>query len=89
MMALKRSSEFKVHQLSKTWPGDIVFYPTCQIFEYGIDIVKMIILTMFHQDWYIIVFCVEFDSFLPKMNTLSLIPKKYVVPINIDWYKRL
>ena len=36
---------------SMIWPTDLVFYPTSPIFELDWDIVKMIILSKFDEDW--------------------------------------
>jgi len=37
-------------EFSKSWPGDLVFDPTWHIFEFGLDIVKLNILTKFDEN---------------------------------------
>ena len=38
------------HGFSKSWPYDLVFYPTWPIFGPGLDFIEMNILTKFHED---------------------------------------
>ena len=38
-------------EFPKIWPGELVFDQTWHIFELGLDIVKINILTKFHQNW--------------------------------------
>ena len=38
------------HWFFKNWPNDLVFDPTWPTFNSGLDVIKMNILTKFHED---------------------------------------